>query len=56
VVQRVKELEHQGFQFEAAEASFKLLLEVKLGTRRRRARGRGSSSGVEEFAGSGGRA
>ena len=31
VVKRVKELEHQGFQFEAAEASFRLLLEEALG-------------------------
>ena len=31
VVQRVKELEHQGFQFEAAEASFRLLLEGAVG-------------------------
>jgi 2-isopropylmalate synthase len=27
VVERIKELEHQGFQYEAAEASFRLLLE-----------------------------
>ncbi|HJQ26468.1 MAG TPA: citramalate synthase [Blastocatellia bacterium] len=31
VVQRIKELEHQGFQFEAAEASFRLLLEGAVG-------------------------
>jgi 2-isopropylmalate synthase len=31
VVQRIKELEHQGFQFEAAEASFRLLLESAVG-------------------------
>ena len=31
VVQRIKELEHQGFQFEAAEASFRLLLEGAMG-------------------------
>ena len=33
VVNRIKELEHQGFQFEAAEASFRLLLEEALGQR-----------------------
>ena len=31
VVNRIKELEHQGFQFEAAEASFRLLLEGAMG-------------------------
>jgi 2-isopropylmalate synthase len=31
VVQRVKQLEHEGFEFEAAEASFRLLLEESLG-------------------------
>jgi 2-isopropylmalate synthase len=31
VVQRIKELEHQGFQFEAAEGSFKLMLEEAVG-------------------------
>jgi 2-isopropylmalate synthase len=31
VVERIKELEHQGFEFEAAEASFKLLLEEAMG-------------------------
>jgi len=31
VVQRIKELEHQGYGFEAAEASFRLLLEKALG-------------------------
>ena len=34
VVNRIKELEHQGFQFEAAEASFRLLLEEALGRHR----------------------
>jgi 2-isopropylmalate synthase len=34
VVQRIKELEHQGFQFEAAEASFRLLLEGAVGNYR----------------------
>jgi 2-isopropylmalate synthase len=34
VVQRIKELEHQGFQFEAAEASFRLLLEGAMGNYR----------------------
>lgn len=32
VVNRIKELEHQGFQFEAAEASFRLLLEEAIGS------------------------
>jgi 2-isopropylmalate synthase len=32
VVWRIKELEHQGFEFEAAEASFRLLLEEALGS------------------------
>ncbi len=32
VVNRIKELEHQGFQFEAAEASFCLLLEEAVGS------------------------
>lgn len=31
VVKRIKELEHQGFQFEAAEGSFKLMLEEAVG-------------------------
>lgn len=33
LVSRIKELEHQGFQYEAAEASFRLLLEEALGNR-----------------------
>jgi 2-isopropylmalate synthase len=32
VVKRIKELEHQGFQFEAAEASFRLLFEEAIGS------------------------
>ncbi|HXG92412.1 MAG TPA: citramalate synthase [Blastocatellia bacterium] len=32
VVRRIKELEHQGFKFEAAEASFRLLLEEATGS------------------------
>jgi 2-isopropylmalate synthase len=31
VVQRVKQLEHEGFEFEAAEGSFRLLIEESLG-------------------------
>ncbi|HMG32580.1 MAG TPA: citramalate synthase [Blastocatellia bacterium] len=34
LVRRVKELEHQGFEFEAAEGSFRLLLEQALGNYR----------------------
>jgi 2-isopropylmalate synthase len=34
VVRRIKELEHEGFQFEAAEASFSLLLEEAVGSYR----------------------
>jgi 2-isopropylmalate synthase len=33
ILQRMKELEHQGYQFEAAEASFELLMREALGTR-----------------------
>jgi len=35
IVERLKELESQGFQFEGAEASFELLMREALGTRRR---------------------
>jgi len=35
VVQRVQDLENQGFQFEAAEASFELLLRQEIGRHRR---------------------
>jgi 2-isopropylmalate synthase len=34
VVRRIKEMEHEGFQFEAAEASFRLLLEGAVGNYR----------------------
>ncbi|MBI4468498.1 MAG: citramalate synthase [Acidobacteria bacterium] len=34
LVRRIKELEHQGYQFEAAEGSFRLLLEEAMGTAR----------------------
>ncbi len=34
ILQRMKELEHQGYQFEAAEASFELLMREALGTRK----------------------
>jgi 2-isopropylmalate synthase len=34
-LERLKELEHQGFQFEGAEASFELLLKKSLGLHRR---------------------
>ncbi len=34
ILQRLKELEHQGYQFEAAEASFELLMREVLGTRK----------------------
>jgi len=35
IVEKLKELENQGFQFEGAEASFELLMMEALGTRRR---------------------
>ncbi|WP_238987005.1 citramalate synthase [Lyngbya aestuarii] len=34
ILQRMKELEHQGYQFEAAEASFELLMREALGSRK----------------------
>ncbi len=34
ILQRLKELEHQGYQFEAAEASFELLMHSALGNRK----------------------
>jgi 2-isopropylmalate synthase len=35
ILSRLKELEHQGFQFEGAEGSFELLMQQAMGTRKR---------------------